>query len=45
MDEELRTVRAQEAIADSVYDSFYGIEDPEDQQRADDRNALLGSVL
>ena len=46
MDEELRTIRAQEALADEVYESFYSDEkDSSDQQAADDRNSLLGSSL
>ena len=45
MDEELRAIRAQEALADAVYDSFYGVENDTVQQDADDQHALLGSVL
>lgn len=46
MDEELRAIRAQEALADSVYDSFYGREpSTEEQERIDDKSSLLGSVL
>jgi len=46
MDEELRAIRAQEAIADSVYADFYGREiSTEEQESIDDRSSLLGSVL
>lgn len=45
MDEELRAIRAQEALADEVYASFYGVDDDADQQAADEQHALLGSVL
>lgn len=45
MDEELRAIRTQEALTDTVYDSFYGVDDDTAQQDADDQHALLGSVL
>lgn len=31
MSEELRTIRAQEALADSVYDDFYGTSSEDDE--------------
>jgi len=32
MNEELRAIRAQEALADSVYDDFYGTSSDEDDE-------------